>query len=98
VWSRPSGRDETLTGFEFHPWRFNDLSRADYRHALVEYGCGARQCIGLNFANLTMKLFLSDICTAYRLKTDKSIWELGMRRNKSIMTPNPHTIHFERVE
>lgn len=97
IWSRPIGEaKKEITGYDFYPWRFRHISRSESRYSLVGYGCGTRQCIGLHFSNVFMRLFLYEIVLRYRVTADKGPWDLGFRSDRSIITPKRQDITFEQ--
>lgn len=54
-----------------------------------------RKCLGMNFANLFMRLFLFEVISAYHVTVKLRAWELGFRRDKFTLTPKSQDILFE---
>ncbi|KAJ3494435.1 hypothetical protein NLG97_g4080 [Lecanicillium saksenae] len=98
IWSRTLGREERIiTGYDFFPRRYEHTSKTERRYSQVGYGPGVRKCLGQHFANLLMRLVLFEVVSRYRISTTVRPWELGFRRDKFVLTPMTHEIHFDRL-
>ena len=100
VWSVPIPTDTgklQVSGYDFSPARFRELDRVKYRYNLVEYGCGVRRCIGQNFANIMMKLLITEVIAKYRITAPVRPFDLGFRRDKFVLTPKCSEILFEEI-
>lgn len=68
-------RDENIWGPQastFNPDNFEKENVAKrHAHAFAAFSGGPRNCVGLKFANLSMKVMLYKLIKAYRLDTDE---------------------------
>jgi cytochrome P450 len=62
---------------EFNPENFSKENIAKrHRHSFVAFSGGQRNCVGLKFANLSMKVMLFKLLKAYRLETDEKFEDI----------------------
>ncbi|OAA34440.1 Cytochrome P450 family protein [Beauveria brongniartii RCEF 3172] len=93
--STKHGKQE-VNGFDYCPARFSQLSKPEYRYSFLAYGGGTRKCLGQNFSNLIMRLFLLEVISNYHITVEFRPWELGFRRDKFTLTPKSQEILFEK--
>lgn len=91
------GGERHVTGYDFYPDRFAQLSQSDYRYSSVGYGCGMRKCLGQHLASLTMRIVLFEVVSRYNISAERRLWDIGFRRDKFILTPKSEDILFTRL-
>lgn len=73
-------RDKTVWGAEADKFNPDNFSRENIakRHpnAFLAFSGGQRNCVGLKFANLSMKVILYKLLKAYRLETDEKFEDI----------------------
>ncbi|XP_035780191.1 probable cytochrome P450 313a4 [Anopheles albimanus] len=79
---------------EFRPERF---SANDYnRMAFLAFSVGSRNCIGMQYAWISMKIMLIKILAAYRLETDLELKDLNMKIALTMKITDGHMIRLTR--
>lgn len=73
-------RDEKIWGPEAHKFNPDNFSKDNvasrHPHSFIAFSGGKRNCVGLKFANLSMKVMLYKILRAYRLDTDEKFEDI----------------------
>ncbi|XP_035780184.1 probable cytochrome P450 313a4 [Anopheles albimanus] len=79
---------------EFRPERF---SANDYnRMAFLTFSVGSRNCIGMRYASISMKLLVIKILAAYQLETDLQLKDLKMKISLIMKITNGHMVRLKR--
>lgn len=73
-------RDPEYWGQEAHEFNPDNFSKENiakrHRHSFVAFSGGQRNCVGLKFANLSMKVMLYKLLKAYRIETDEKFEDI----------------------
>uniref|UniRef100_A0A182JYD5 Cytochrome P450 n=1 Tax=Anopheles christyi TaxID=43041 RepID=A0A182JYD5_9DIPT len=78
----------------FRPERFEGLQYDPY--ALLPFSAGSRNCIGLRYAWISMKIMLLKVVGRYRIETDLKLEELAMKIALTMKISNGHMVRLRR--
>uniref|UniRef100_A0A182VYV1 Cytochrome P450 n=1 Tax=Anopheles minimus TaxID=112268 RepID=A0A182VYV1_9DIPT len=90
-------RNPTYWGHDadrFRPERFEALKYD--RFALLPFSAGSRNCIGLRYAWISMKIMLLKVLTRYRIETDLKLEDLNTKIALTMKICNGHMVHLKR--
>lgn len=83
----------------FNPEHFNPENASGRNpFSFLPFSGGPRNCIGLQYAMISMKVILAGILRKYRFETDLKMDELVMRFELTLKLDNKHLVHMERRE
>jgi cytochrome P450 len=74
------------TGCEFRPERWGKITTGQARYSWLGYGMGPRKCLGKNFANIIVKLFLVSVSRHFILSAEKGATEIKRDRFSCVPT------------
>merc|ERR1712226_29640 len=89
-------RDPTYFKFpnEFNPENFlNEGGKFQNNEGFVPFGVGPRICLGLNLADMELKVFMIEICRHFKVTSSEQI-NLSDRVQKLTNLPKPHKFLF----
>uniref|UniRef100_A0A182M2E4 Cytochrome P450 n=1 Tax=Anopheles culicifacies TaxID=139723 RepID=A0A182M2E4_9DIPT len=78
----------------FRPERFEGLKYDPF--ALLPFSAGSRNCIGLRYAWISMKIMLLKILTRYRIETDLKLEDLSTKIALTMKISNGHMVRLKR--
>ncbi|XP_049542629.1 probable cytochrome P450 313a1 [Anopheles darlingi] len=79
---------------QFRPERF--ATKAYDRSAYLPFSTGMRNCVGGQYAMISMKIMLIKILTSYRLETDLKINDLSMKFMVTMKIGNGYMVRLTR--
>ncbi|KAJ5974660.1 hypothetical protein N7481_011870 [Penicillium waksmanii] len=74
------------TGYEFLPERWDTITTGQARYSWLGYGMGPRKCLGKNFANIIVKLFLVSVNRHFILSAEKGAIQIKRDRFSCVPT------------
>ncbi|XP_050088506.1 cytochrome P450 4g15-like [Anopheles aquasalis] len=90
-------RNPTYWGADVDQFRPERFSGNDYnRMAFLAFSTGSRNCIGMRYAWISMKIMLIKILAAYRLETDLQLKDLNMKIALTMKISNGHMVRLRR--
>ncbi|OJI99540.1 hypothetical protein ASPVEDRAFT_81154 [Aspergillus versicolor CBS 583.65] len=82
------------TGHEFHPERWDHITTGQARYSWLGYGMGPRKCLGKNFANIILKLFLISVSRHFTL--DAGEGAVQIKRDRFTCVPEQLVVFEQR--
>ncbi|XP_049536673.1 cytochrome P450 4g15-like [Anopheles darlingi] len=90
-------RNPTYWGADADQFRPERFSTNDYnRFAFLPFSAGSRNCIGLRYASISMKIMLIKMLAAYRVETDLQMKDLNMKIALTMKITNGHMVRLTR--
>ncbi|XP_040159832.1 probable cytochrome P450 313a4 [Anopheles arabiensis] len=78
----------------FRPERFEGLRHDPF--ALLPFSAGSRNCVGLRYAWISMKIMLLKVLRSYRIDTDLKLEDLTMKIALTMKISNGHMVRLKR--
>lgn len=82
------------TGHEFRPERWDNITAGQARYSFLGYGMGPRKCLGKNFANIIIKLFLITIARSFDLTAGAGV--TGIKRDRFTCMPEQVVMFLQK--
>lgn len=82
------------TGHEFRPERWGNITTGQARYSWLGYGMGPRKCLGKNFANIILKLFLVSVSRHFTLNAEKGT--IQIKRDRFSCVPEQLVVFQKR--
>lgn len=83
------------TGHDFCPERWEHITPSQARYSFLGYGMGPRKCLGKNFANIILKLFLITVSQHFELHAGEGA--IPIKRDRFTCMPEQLVVFEQRV-